>query len=195
MEIIEFVDLPIERKEADLNFPLLHLRRLCLRLPRTLITAVEEALWRKGRQHQEEMVLLAGVILKRSQKKEAIVTSVIVPDSISTFAEVRLSQDEILRVSEAVAQRGLRVFAQVHTHPGDWVGLSSTDLRFPFSFTPGFLQVVVPRYCKHGLLTNGTAIYETLGIDHRGLLKVRRLSTEEIQERFRVFDPPESSRR
>ena len=47
---------------------------------------------------------------------------------------------------------------QIHCHPGEAYH-SETDNRFPIVTAVGGASVVVPDFCRHGLLTQGTAVY------------------------------------
>ena len=50
-----------------------------------------------------------------------------------------------------LANRGRRIVAQLHTHPGRWVEPSPTDRAGVLVPTVGFLSLVVPHYARDGL--------------------------------------------
>lgn len=52
-----------------------------------------------------------------------------------------------------------RVVAQLHTHPGEWVGHSGIDDRFAVVPTPGFVSVVVPRFAANGVDRERCGVY------------------------------------
>lgn len=182
MQLIDFIECRLKEREVE---NLTCISRFYLPLP--LIKAAEEVLRRRGLQRREEMVLMAGWL----GKQRGLVSTLIVPETISTTAEVRIPQEEILKIAETVSRRRLRVFLQAHTHPTDWTGLSLIDIQHPFSFSPGFIQIVVPWFCETGLFTPKTGVHETLGISSSGLLRTRRLSKAEICKRFWAFEPRE----
>jgi hypothetical protein len=55
--------------------------------------------------------------------------------------------------------RGLRVAAQLHTHPGGWVGHSGTDDGFAVLPTPGLISIVVPRFATHGIHPSDCGVF------------------------------------
>lgn len=61
-------------------------------------------------------------------------------------------------------QYGLQVFADVHTHPGQWTGQSQSDRRHPMIAQPGHLALIVPCFAQnpHQLL-KGVGIHEFRG--------------------------------
>jgi proteasome lid subunit RPN8/RPN11 len=58
-----------------------------------------------------------------------------------------------------------RVIADVHTHPGSWVGQSATDQSNPMISRPGHIALVVPRYAEGRCLPEGVGFHEYRGCD------------------------------
>lgn len=65
---------------------------------------------------------------------------------------------------ERCREKGLRVLADVHTHPGSYVRQSSIDQRNPMIPLQGHLALIVPNFANTPWWTLGTAgVYEYLG--------------------------------
>lgn len=79
------------------------------------------------------------------------VAAVIHPRHKSTVASTEMDMAEICALNELLYRRQMRVVVQVHTHPGAAFH-SSTDDEFALVATPGFVSIVVPQFCRHGLL-------------------------------------------
>jgi hypothetical protein len=61
-------------------------------------------------------------------------------------------------------ERKLEVLADLHTHPGRWVGQSSIDQRNPMIPTIGHTAIIVPNYANTGRWSlDGVGVYEYLG--------------------------------
>ena len=57
----------------------------------------------------------------------------------------------------------VKVLADVHTHPGDWTGQSSSDRHHPMIARVGHIALIVPTYAtKRKQLLNGVGMYEFL---------------------------------
>jgi hypothetical protein len=55
--------------------------------------------------------------------------------------------------------QGSRVVAQLHTHPGGWVGHSGIDDGFAVLPVPGLVSIVVPRFATGGIQSSGSGIF------------------------------------
>lgn len=65
---------------------------------------------------------------------------------------------------EMCRHEGLRVIADVHTHPGDWTGQSPSDQAHPMISQPKHLALIVPRFAARYLQgLNNVGIHEYLG--------------------------------
>lgn len=77
---------------------------------------------------------------------------------------------------------GLNLIAQVHTHPGSWVGHSAGDddgAPFP---TAGFYSLVVPNYGREGILP-----LTRCGVFQYGATGFTEVQPNEVQNRFRII--------
>lgn len=88
----------------------------------------------------EQVVFLDGV----ETPDVSVVTTLTVPN-----ARLRVGAYDISAAAMSEAGKHLRRFrllrlAQVHTHPGVWVGHSSKDCLRAYSQVPGALSIVVP---------------------------------------------------
>jgi len=78
--------------------------------------------------------------------------------------------------------RGLKVVADVHTHPGPWVEQSRIDAAHPMVAVTGHVALIVPNYGQHqpGLEDVGVHIYigdgrwdSTFGLEVHDLVELR----------------------
>lgn len=61
-------------------------------------------------------------------------------------------------------EKGLTVLADVHTHPGQWVGQSRSDSNHPMIAQSGHIAIILPEYAQTKSLTlKDAGVYEYLG--------------------------------
>jgi proteasome lid subunit RPN8/RPN11 len=61
-------------------------------------------------------------------------------------------------------EKGLSVLADVHTHPGQWVGQSRSDANHPMIAQYGHIAIILPEYAQEKKITLMDAgIYEYKG--------------------------------
>lgn len=53
----------------------------------------------------------------------------------------------------------LRIAAQLHSHPGNWVGHSGIDDAFAVVEMPGLISIVVPRFAVDGISPSACGIF------------------------------------
>ena len=74
----------------------------------------------------------------------------------------------------------LKVCADVHTHPSEWVEQSSIDETHPMISQPGHIALILPNYGKDGHHYKKIGVYEYQGnhrwITHKYLSKKIRVS-------------------
>lgn len=58
----------------------------------------------------------------------------------------RMTLDGASRLFADLRADGLRIVADVHTHPAEWVGLSDVDREHPIEFRRGLICLVLPGY-------------------------------------------------
>jgi hypothetical protein len=112
-----------------------------------------------------------------------VLTTCIAPAATTTRGSFETSARANAEVIAYLGSAKLELIAQVHSHPGDFVGHSDGDDRRALMPYEGYLSVVVPHYGREGMrpLTKcGVHIFERS--------KFRRLSEDEIDSRFRVSD-------
>lgn len=62
------------------------------------------------------------------------------------------------------SENEMRVTADVHTHPGPWVGQSPADMAHPMICQPGHMALIVPRYALGSSWTlRGVGVHRYLG--------------------------------
>ena len=68
---------------------------------------------------------------------------------------------------ERCERTGMRVLADVHTHPGEWTEQSPSDQTHPMISQVGHFALIVPHYARRRLQTLfGVGVHEYLG-DHQ----------------------------
>jgi len=58
----------------------------------------------------------------------------------------RMSTQGVAELLAELRKDGLRIVADVHTHPSSWVGLSEVDKAHPIEFRRGLICIVLPDY-------------------------------------------------
>ena len=96
----------------------------------------------------EGLIYWAGVF----ENNQYVVKAVIAPETVSDFGRVSTSHKANLDFILKLNILGLIQIAQVHSHPDDWVDHSMGDDEYAAFKIKGLVSVVVPRYCKDGLL-------------------------------------------
>ena len=147
----------------------------------TIIAPLEEHIRITGLEHREEAALIVGYITLDSI---GVGTTVLLPHTENTSASCVLPMDITIKCVEAMDQAGQIILAQVHSHPGQLCGHSSTDDHWAFSDSPGLFSIVVPCFGRFGIraiLEDGVAIYERLRSGEWD-----RLSPSETQQRLAV---------
>lgn len=103
-----------------------------------------------GKESYEAVALFAGHI----EGKKARIKDVILPLQKSYKLESGLMYavegEELHRINVWLHQHGLRLLAQIHSHPREAYH-SSTDDEFPIVATVGGLSIVVPNFARGAL--------------------------------------------
>ncbi len=145
-------------------------------VPTNILRETEAYLRKHGRKGCEGMVLWSGV---KHINNEANIKSCIHPQQDCTAISYWVPLEESQKINIILEHKEEVVIAQVHSHPGVAFH-SSTDDRFPATFTIGFFSIVVPEFCRNRL----TFLSECEIWEHIGLGKWRKLSIKEINEKF-----------
>jgi hypothetical protein len=113
-----------------------------------------------------------------------VVTTVVAPRLLQTSGNYRVDRGSLRRMARELGRQELTNLAQVHTHPGEWVGHSPYDDENAYSTRDGALSLVWPSYgatLNRSLL--GVGVHE-----RRGDRWVRLKHPEHISERVRIVD-------
>lgn len=93
----------------------------------------------------------------------------------------RTPREATVALFHALRQKGHVIIADMHTHPGPWVGLSPTDEEHPIEYRRGLLALVLPFFARGEPNLRGVGAHEYLG-DGRW----RRLRAAETTKRIRI---------
>jgi hypothetical protein len=116
-----------------------------IELPPKIITSTLNILREFGKLEVEGLVLWIGQV----EANRAHVLHVVVPDQRSMSSEEGLGYfvegETLFELNKALAESGLRLIAQVHSHPGDAYH-SKADDRYAIVTSEGGLSLVVPDF-------------------------------------------------
>jgi proteasome lid subunit RPN8/RPN11 len=125
-------------------------------VPGRPVLAISEAVVRASEQWlragfwrpTEKVVYWAGI--KRPDVCTAL--TVIRPDARLTRGSFRTTSEANAEVIAFLSDTGLALVGQVHTHPGASVDHSDGDDEDAFMPTENYISIVVPNYCRGGML-------------------------------------------
>lgn len=127
-------------------------------LPRRVASACQDHLASMGRHGLEGMVLWAGV----QDGAGFEVREAIIPQQQGTRTEhgllVTVGGDELHRLNLCLYRSGLRLVAQVHSHPGRAYH-SDTDDQHAIATALGSLSLVVPDFAQAPFSVASCAVY------------------------------------
>lgn len=127
----------------------------------------------------EGLVYWAGRILNNTIS----ITAVIAPNTESDFGCVSTSHKDNSHVVNELSELKLVEVAQVHSHPSYFVEHSDGDDKWAAFKFEGLLSIVVPNYCKKGMLP-----LEKCGIHRYENGEFARLSEKYVKKHFRLID-------
>lgn len=85
------------------------------------------------------------------------------PDAFSTGI-IAFDGDGFIPLWNHCSVHGLKVLADVHTHPGEWTQQSGSDKRYPIIAQQGHIALIVPYFATgRNQLLNGVGVHEFLG--------------------------------
>lgn len=93
----------------------------------------------------------------------SIVTSLMVPNAVTTRGGLRTSASANAEVLESIIGTPLVLLGQAHSHPSDWVEHSPTDDRHTFAAFEGGLSVVVPSFAFGDPVLAACGIHRVIG--------------------------------
>jgi hypothetical protein len=127
-------------------------------VPATVVDHSADALREAGLEGYELFVLWTGVGVDDRFR----VQHVYVPRQQTYKGEgglhVRVEGDELHKLNRWLYEKGQVLAIQVHTHPEEAFH-SETDDLYPIVTALGGLSIVVPRFCRDGVLGRETAVY------------------------------------
>lgn len=132
-----------------------------------------------GRERHEGIAYWAGVTTGDAW----VITTVLAPEALTTRGSYRTSALANARAVNKVNELGLQILAQIHGHPGDWVGHSLGDDHGAFMPYEGFYSLVLPRYGCQGMLP-----LSRCGVHRYQDGRFVRLTPEQIEQQF-LFVP------
>lgn len=154
-------------------FPQVHVIQEVVDKTATLLTS-----YRDDASQHEGIVYWAGI----STKDVWVVTTVIAPYAYTTCGSFHTSTVANAQVIATVTNHHLQMLAQVHGHPGAWVGHSDGDNKGVFMPYRGFYSIVTPNYGLQGLLP-----LSNCGVHRFGDDRFIRLSATDIEQIFLVI--------
>ena len=130
-------------------------------VPRRLIDHGNELLRRSGARGFEALVLWAG--RRRAGDPDVIdVELVLMPEQRGVRGgdgvAVIVDGDALFEMNVMLNERGLRLFAQVHSHPGEAYH-SETDDRYSVVTARGGISIVVPDFARDPFSVEACAVY------------------------------------
>ena len=151
-------------------------------VPRSTLDRSWHLLRQDGLKSVESTVLWGG----RRFGDQAVVMSVLYPcgaDVLMTPQLLRVGADAVAEMGRWLRGQDQRALAQVHTHPGAWVGHSPTDDDHTIATGEGFISIVWPRFATAPLPDLAGA-----GVHRLRAGSWERLSPEETLKTFRVTE-------
>jgi Prokaryotic homologs of the JAB domain len=151
----------------------------CVTLDRVVIHTTLQTLKKFGARGEEGLVLWLG----RIEPGHARVSQVYVPHQSSISDENGMgyfvSGETLFELNKTLAESGLRLIAQVHSHPGEAYH-SHADDRYAIVTVEGGLSIVVPDFGDAPAEPAAWAVYRLSSG------KWRELGTDEIRALIRV---------
>ena len=154
-------------------------------IPRKVIVDTERILlvFPLKRKPEEMIVYWAGI----REGVKSIVRLVVIPNAKTNSGRVIVSQENNFHFVKALSSRNLIQIAQVHTHPTSWVGHSPGDNEYAAFKVEGLLSIVVPSYCRKGMLP-----LEKCGVHRFDGEKFIRLPNKYLKGHLHIINDKES---
>lgn len=128
-----------------------------------------------------EGAVLWAVPAQLYQSQVQVATTVIAPSLLVSSGNYEIPRAAVRQMGSALRERGLVNVAQLHTHPGTWVGHSDWDDSHAYSLRDGALSIVWPNYGR------GIPLFEHWGIHERREGEWMRLEPEEAAARIQML--------
>lgn len=155
-------------------------------LPQSVISDTERVLLEYGKMKpsNEGFVYWCGTI----DGMKINISLVIAPKTESNYGRVSTSNRSNFDVVKTLSANKVIEIAQVHSHPSDWVDHSEGDDKWASFKIEGLVSIVVPEYCKRGMLP-----LSSCGIHRYTDNNFIRLSNKYITEHFRILADSKSN--
>lgn len=146
-------------------------------IPNKAIMYTEKVLrdYGKKRPSNEGLVYWAG----RRDGDIIRVELVIAPRTDSAARRVMTSPESNMKMIQVLDKHNMIHLGQVHSHPGSWVDHSEGDDEYAAFKINGLLSLVVPSYCKDGMMPIETCGMHRFERDH-----FIRFTDEYVREHF-----------
>lgn len=127
----------------------------------------------------EMIVFWAGV----RDGNKITVKLVVAPKAKTNSGRVEVPPESNFYFVKALCSRNFVQIAQVHSHPTSWIGHSPGDSKFAAFKVSGLLSIVVPSYCRKGMLSlNRCGFYRFDGN------KFIKLSSKYVKDHFHILN-------
>lgn len=150
-------------------------------VPDLVATSTERLLTSYGGGDDHEGIVFWGG-LETPQGSVALIA--FAPSAVTTYGSFRTDCRANVELMSGLAEHGLTLVAQVHSHPGDWVDHSDGDDTGALVRFDGFWSVVVPEYAHSGMQP-----LHRCGVHLFGGGRFLRLSTAAVMARVHVLPP------
>lgn len=117
-----------------------------------------------------------------SLKDQWTITTIILPKARTTSGSFKTSSLANAEMISFLAEHGLELLAQVHSHPGTFVDHSPGDITGALMPYENFLSIVVPNYARQGLRP-----LAVLGIHRYEEGEFRRLVGSDVSTTFKIL--------
>lgn len=144
-----------------------------------IIELTEYVLKQYGALSHEGLVYWAGEI----HEETITITHVIAPETDSSEGRVTILPESNFYVVKALSNNRIIHIGQVHTHPGSWVDHSNGDDEWASFKREGLISLVVPRYCRTGMLPISIS-----GVHRFQSSQFMRLSNKYVNRHFKIIE-------
>lgn len=91
----------------------------------------------------------------------------------------RVALDQLF---EMLRDKKLSIIADLHTHPGAWVGLSPVDMSHPLEYRIGMIMAVIPYYAAMSIGLGNIGVHE-----YHGSGRWRKLPPQKVKEKIKII--------
>ena len=149
-----------------------------LLVPRLVVEETDRGLRHAASSGNECFVLWSGVLLGRTFDVRACHVPRQTRYRLASGLLVRIDGPELHRLNRWLFDNGQMLGVQVHSHPGAAYH-SETDDTFPIVTTLGGLSIVVPFFCRDGVLGAGVVTYR---LERSGWIEVPYATSRQLLE-------------